>query len=154
MQCSFPDFAQKGWQKWSATQPGWLAPRVTSQNPLWYSRKINNIRRANYKAINFQYDRPFKPTSRPHDNFISVSGEVMPKRGTSQPIPQYPYEGPWFTSYVNKVGQPQPHWGKYHPPSYSDAFKQLHLPNIFLGDKPYFPSIKTPKINSHLPYVT
>ncbi|XP_014786231.1 uncharacterized protein LOC106880688 [Octopus bimaculoides] len=135
--CSYPDVAKRGWQKWSADHPDWLSPRATSHHVHWFNRKINNIRRANYKAMNYHYERPSKPTSRLHDQFVSISGEVMPKE-TSVPMPTMQFfTGSSNLSLVNDVGLQKPKWGQFNPDYYGDPYEHLHLPPLKLGGKEY-----------------
>lgn len=92
---------------------------------------------ANYKAMNYHYERPFKPTSRLHDQFVSISGEVMPKE-TSVPMPTMQFfTGKTNLSLVNDVGLPKPKWGQFNPGYYGDPYQHLHLPPLKLGGKKY-----------------
>ncbi|CAE1312046.1 unnamed protein product [Acanthosepion pharaonis] len=131
--CSYADVAKRGWQKWSAIQPNWLAKKNSSCHPDWYNRRVNNIRRTNYKAMNYHYERPLKPTSRTHDNFVSVSGEVMPKKTTEPMPPNRSFSAQPLLLGVTDGDIPAPNWGRYHPDFYGDPYRLQSLPPIRSG---------------------
>ncbi|KAK3774026.1 hypothetical protein RRG08_030108 [Elysia crispata] len=128
--CSHPDVARVGWRKWSAEHPDWYAWRSTSRHPDWFNRETNQIRRADYKNVNWHFERPSKPTSRIHDDFIPFNNEVMMK-DVQRPMPHNRgYRGNW--SYPTPFPQeiPSPKWGLYNPPHYQEPTRLNYFPPI------------------------
>ncbi|VDI30605.1 uncharacterized protein LOC143075339 isoform X2 [Mytilus galloprovincialis] len=127
---SHPDVAQAGWRKWSAEHPDWYARRSTSRHPDWYNRQTNTTRRVDYKNINWHYERPSKPTSRVHDDFIPNNNEVMHK-AVQRPMPHNKaYMGTFSYPRPFPMEIPPPKWGLYNPPNYEEPARFDHFPPL------------------------
>ncbi|XP_045171620.1 uncharacterized protein LOC123533806 [Mercenaria mercenaria] len=129
---SHPDVARDGWRKWSGDRPDWYAWKSSSKNPDWYRRNVNTIRRADYKNINWVYEYPSKPTSRVHDDFISVTNEVMQKDMLKPMPPNRAYSGCTTHPKPDPIPKevPVPKWGLYNPPHYEEPIRYNHFPPI------------------------
>ena len=85
---------------------------------------------ADYKNVNWHFERPSKPTSRIHDDFIPFNNEVMMK-DVQRPMPHNRgYRGNW--SYPTPFPQeiPSPKWGLYNPPHYQEPTRLNYFPPI------------------------
>ncbi|OWF48248.1 uncharacterized protein LOC110453316 [Mizuhopecten yessoensis] len=127
---SSPDVAHKGWQKWGGPHPDWYAKKSSSQHPDWFNRNINTIRRSDYKKVNWHYERPSKPTSRTHDDFISYTNEVMQKDVLRPMSHNKSYQGRFTFKQPYPMEVPMPKWGLYNPPHYEEPIRNDHFPPI------------------------
>ncbi|KAL5016543.1 hypothetical protein ScPMuIL_006132 [Solemya velum] len=127
---SHPDVAQNGWRKWSAEHPDWYAKKPSSTHPDWHNRRVNTVRRADYKNINWSYEYPSKPTSRTHDHFVSYTNEVKQK-DTLKPLPHNKsYRGRFTYPSPFPMEVPMPKWGLYHTQKCEEPIRLDHFPPI------------------------
>uniref|UniRef100_A0A2C9LLD5 Uncharacterized protein n=1 Tax=Biomphalaria glabrata TaxID=6526 RepID=A0A2C9LLD5_BIOGL len=128
--CSHPDVAKAGWRKWSAEHPDWHAWRSTSRHPDWYNRKVNYIRRADYKNVNWHWEQPSKPTSRKHDDFVPFNNEVKMKEVQKAMPHNKGLQGSWSYAVPFPQEIPTPKWGLFNPPNYQEPTRLNHFPPI------------------------
>ncbi|KAL8597190.1 hypothetical protein ACOMHN_022237 [Nucella lapillus] len=128
--CSSPDVARVGWRKWSAEHPDWYAWRGTSRHPDWHNRTVDTIRRADYKNVNWHYERPSKPTSRSHDAFTPYENDVIMK----DTLPAMPhnrsFQGKFSCPKPFPQEIPTPKWGLYNPPHYQEPGRLDNYPPV------------------------
>ena len=128
--CSHPDVGQAGWRKWSGEHPDWYARRSTSRHPDWYNRQTNTTRRVDYKNINWHYERPSKPTSRVHDDFIPNNNEVIHKDVQKAMPHNKAYMGSFSYPRPFPMEIPPPKWGLYSAPNYEEPSRFNHFPPL------------------------
>ena len=83
-----------------------------------------------YKNVNWHYERPSKPTSRTHDDFIPRENDVMMKE-VIVPMPHNKhYQGSFSYPRPYPMEIPMPKWGIYAPPHYEEPVRFDHFPPI------------------------
>jgi len=128
--CSHPDIGRPGWRKWGGAHPDWYAWRSTSRHPDWFNRTTNQIRRADYKAVNWHWERPSKPTSRVHDDFLPYNNEVIMKDVQKPMSHNKGYSGNWSYPVPFPQEIPTPKWGLFNPPDYQEPTRSNNFPPI------------------------
>lgn len=85
---------------------------------------------ADYKKVNWHYERPSKPTSRTHDDFISHTNEVMQKDVLRPMSHNKSYQGRFTFKEPYPMEIPMSKWGLYNPPHYDEPIRVNHFPPI------------------------